>query len=113
MTHVVTDNCIKCKYGTCLSVCPVLCFHEADDFLVINPVECVDCTMCVEVCEANAIYHIDSVPDEQSHFILLNAELSKLLPVTTKVNKVTHDPDAMNGIPNKLSMVNITLVEQA
>ncbi|MEO8779312.1 MAG: ferredoxin family protein, partial [Rhodanobacter sp.] len=47
MTHVVTDNCIKCKYTDCVVVCPVDCFHEGTNFLAIDPQECIDCTLCV------------------------------------------------------------------
>ncbi|MEC7721128.1 MAG: ferredoxin, partial [Candidatus Thermoplasmatota archaeon] len=43
MTHVVTSACVKCKYQDCVAVCPVECFREADDYLVIDPDECIDC----------------------------------------------------------------------
>ena len=46
MTFVVTENCIKCKYMDCVEVCPVDCFHEGPNFLVIDPDECIDCTLC-------------------------------------------------------------------
>ena len=55
MTHVVADNCINCKYTDCVEVCPVDCFHEGPNFLVIDPQECIDCTLCVAECPAKAI----------------------------------------------------------
>ena len=49
MTHVVTSACVRCKYQDCVAVCPVECFHEADEYLVIDPDECIDCAACVPV----------------------------------------------------------------
>ena len=77
MTHVVTENCIKCKYTDCVDVCPVDCFREGPNFLVIDPDECIDCAVCIPECPANAIYPEDDVPADQVQFIELNAELAK------------------------------------
>jgi ferredoxin len=55
MSHVVTDACIKCKYTDCVEVCPVDCFHEGKKMLVINPLECIDCGVCVAECPVQAI----------------------------------------------------------
>ncbi len=77
MAYVVTENCIKCKYTDCVDVCPVDCFREGPNFLVIDPDECIDCTLCVAECPVEAIYAEDDVPDNQLDFIALNAELSK------------------------------------
>ena len=56
MTFVVTENCIKCKYMDCVEVCPVDCFHVGPNFLVIDPDECIDCTLCEPECPVEAIY---------------------------------------------------------
>ena len=56
MSFVVTENCIKCKYTDCVVVCPVDCFHEGDNFLAIDPEECIDCALCVPECPAEAIF---------------------------------------------------------
>ena len=56
MTYVVTENCIKCKYMDCVEVCPVDCFYEGENFLVINPDECIDCGVCEPECPAEAIF---------------------------------------------------------
>ncbi len=56
MTFVVTENCIKCKYMDCVEVCPVDCFHAGPNFLVIDPDECIDCTLCEPECPVEAIF---------------------------------------------------------
>ena len=61
MTHVVTDACILCKYTDCVDVCPVDCFHEGPNTLVINPNECIDCAVCVPECPAEAIFAEEDV----------------------------------------------------
>ena len=77
MTYVVTESCIKCKYTDCVDVCPVDCFREGPNMLVIDPDECIDCTLCVPECPVEAILAEDDVPDDQKDFIALNAELAK------------------------------------
>lgn len=79
MTYIVTDNCQKCKYTDCVLVCPVDCFYENDDQLVINPEECIDCSACVPECPVEAIYSEDELPEEQSHWLEYNAEESERL----------------------------------
>jgi NAD-dependent dihydropyrimidine dehydrogenase PreA subunit len=59
MPFVVTENCIKCKHTDCVEVCPVDCFHEGPNFLVIDPDECIDCTLCEPECPVNAIFPED------------------------------------------------------
>ncbi|EGQ60699.1 ferredoxin [Acidithiobacillus sp. GGI-221] len=63
MTYVVTESCIKCKYTDCVDVCPVDCFREGPNFLVIDPDECIDCTLCEPECPAGAIFRDDDMPD--------------------------------------------------
>ena len=55
MTHVVTESCIRCKYTDCVDVCPVDCFREGPNMLVIDPDECIDCAVCIPECPVNAI----------------------------------------------------------
>jgi ferredoxin len=78
MTYVVTETCIRCKYTDCVDVCPVDCFREGPNFLVIDPDECIDCTLCVAECPVEAIFAEDDVPPDQAEFTALNAELSKI-----------------------------------
>ena len=90
MPFVVTQNCIKCKYTDCVEVCPVVCFHEGPNMLVIDPDECIDCTLCEPECPIEAIMCDEDVPEDMNEFIELNAELSKKWPV---INEMKSPPD--------------------
>ena len=105
MTFVVTENCIKCKFTDCVDVCPVDCFHEGPNFLVIDPDECIDCTLCEPECPANAIFAEDELPDGQEIFISLNAELAKQWPIITEVKTPLAYADDWNGKPDKLKQL--------
>jgi ferredoxin len=102
VTYVVTDNCIKCKYTDCVDVCPVDCFHEGPNFLVIDPDECIDCTLCVAECPAEAIYAEDDVPAGQESFIGLNAELAKAWPVIIERKDPAPEADEWAKVKGKL-----------
>lgn len=102
MTFVVNENCIKCKYTDCVDVCPVDCFHEGPNFLVIDPDECIDCTLCEPECPAEAIFAEDDLPEDQQHFTALNAELAKIWPVITEVKEPPDDADEWLGVKDKL-----------
>jgi len=102
VTYVVTDNCIKCKYTDCVDVCPVDCFHEGPNFLVIDPEECIDCTLCVAECPAEAIYAEDDVPAGMENFIGLNAELAKSWPVIIERKDPAADADDWAKVKDKL-----------
>ncbi|WP_052101302.1 ferredoxin FdxA [Novilysobacter arseniciresistens] len=105
MTHVVTENCINCKHTDCVEVCPVDCFHEGPNFLVIDPVECIDCTLCVDECPVGAIYPEGDVPAGQEPFIEINAELAPLWPVITRKIPAMPDAGKWDGVPNKLALL--------
>ena len=77
MAYVVTEACIRCKYTDCVAVCPVDCFREGPNFLVIDPDECIDCTLCVPECPVNAIYADIDLPADQKEFEKINADISK------------------------------------
>ena len=92
MTFVVGDNCIKCKHTDCVEVCPVDCFYEGPNFLVIHPDECIDCALCEPECPVDAIYAEDELPEDQQEFLELNAELAeKWVNITEKKDAL---PDA-------------------
>ncbi len=101
MTYVVTENCIRCKYTDCVTVCPVDAFHEGSTFLVINPEECIDCDLCVPECPADAIYADIDVPQEQRGFVEINAELAKTWPVINEQKEPLPDADKWNGVEGK------------
>jgi ferredoxin len=102
MTHVVTESCIKCKFTDCVDVCPVDCFREGPNFLVIDPDECIDCAVCIPECPANAIFAEEDVPADQIAFIALNAELTPRFASITRTKTPLADADQWNGVKDKL-----------
>ena len=105
MTHVVTENCINCKHTDCVEVCPVDCFHEGPNFLVIDPESCIDCTLCVAECPVGAIYPEDDVPAGQEHFLAINAELAPQWPVIDRKKPALPDAAKWDGVPDKLKLL--------
>jgi len=73
MAHVVTQKCNGCKFTDCIEVCPVTCFYELKDQVVIHPDECIDCRACVEVCPVEAIYADADVPADYASSTEFNA----------------------------------------
>jgi len=102
MTYVVKDECIKCKYTDCVEVCPVDCFHEGPNFLVIDPEECIDCSLCEPECPVGAIVADDDLAPEQEHYLELNTELSAIWPVITEKKPALEDADKWAEVENKL-----------
>lgn len=102
MTFVVTESCIKCKYTDCVDVCPVDCFHEGPNFLVIDPEECIDCQLCVPECPVEAIFDEQDLPDDQQQFLALNAELAAIWPVIDAVKPPLDDAEQWQDVKNKL-----------
>ncbi len=100
MTYVVTDNCIRCKYMDCVEVCPVDCFYEGENMLVIHPDECIDCGVCEPECPAGAIKR-DTEPGLEE-WLTLNAQYSKLWPNITQKKDAPEDAAAFDGLTNKL-----------
>ncbi len=105
MTYVVTESCIKCKYTDCVDVCPVDCFREGPNFLVIDPDECIDCAVCVPECPVNAIYAEDDVPSDQQHFISLNTELARSWKSITKSKGSLPEAEDWKDVKSKLDQL--------
>lgn len=105
MTFVVTDNCIKCKFTDCVPVCPVDAFHEGDNFLVIHPEVCIDCGLCVPECPADAIFQDTHLPETQTHFTKINADLAEVWPNIIELKAAPEDAAEWNGTPNKLPLL--------
>lgn len=94
MTHVVGESCIGCKYTDCVALCPVECFHEGPNFLVIDPEVCIDCGVCVAECPVEAIYEEQDVPPGQEEYIAINARLTKVWPLITASKEPMPEADA-------------------
>lgn len=96
MTYVVTENCIKCKYTDCVEVCPVDCFYEGANMLVIHPDECIDCGVCVPECPAEAIVP-DTEPAATPEWLDLNRTYADRWPNIVARKAPLPDADAQNG----------------
>jgi ferredoxin len=99
MTYVVTEDCIKCKHMDCVEVCPVDCFYEGDNMLVIHPDECIDCGVCEPECPPKAI-----LPDSDGKaekWLKLNADFSVKWPNITRKGTPPPDADAWKEVPGK------------
>ena len=100
MTYVVNDNCIKCKYTDCVEVCPVDCFYEGDNMLVIHPDECIDCGVCEPECPVDAIK-----PDTEpglDKWLQLNTEYAPKWPNITIKREAPVDAKEFEGVEGKL-----------
>ncbi len=102
MTHVVLDSCIRCRYTDCVDVCPVDCFREGPNMLVIDPDECIDCAVCIPECPVDAIKAEEDVPPAQQQFVALNAELARAWPAITKTHEPLPDADDWKNETDKL-----------
>ena len=101
MAFVVSEACIRCKYTDCVAVCPVDCFKEGANMLVIDPGECIDCGACVPACPANAIYLEEELPADQREMIEINKRFAAVWPTITKQKKPLPDADACKDEPGK------------
>ena len=89
----------------CVEVCPVDCFHEGPNFLVIDPEECIDCTLCEPECPAEAIFSEDDLPAEMESYLALNEELTQNWPVITEMKEPPADAKEWDGVPDKLKLL--------
>lgn len=99
MTYIVNDNCIKCKYTDCVEVCPVDCFYEGANMLVIHPDECIDCGVCEPECPVEAI-----VPDTEpgaEEWVAFNLEYSEKWPNIVERKEPPDDADNFKGEKGK------------
>lgn len=100
MAFAVTENCIKCKYQDCVEVCPVDCFYEGENFLAINPEECIDCALCEPECPADAI--IPDTEEGAEKWVEINARLAAKWPNINQQGEAPEDADEWNGVEGKL-----------
>jgi ferredoxin len=109
MTFVVTESCIKCKYTDCVEVCPVDCFYEGPDFLVIHPDECIDCALCEPECPIDAIFSEDELPSDQIAFIEINAKLADVYENITEASPPHSEEPQFKDVKNKIKFLNIDI----
>ena len=100
MTYVVTEVCIKCKYTDCVEVCPVDCFYEGENMLVIHPDECIDCGVCEPECPVDAIKP-DTDTDAAEKWLELNREYAELWPNITRKGDPPADADQWKDVAEK------------
>ena len=100
MTYVVTDNCIACKHMDCVEVCPVDCFYEGENMLVIHPDECIDCGVCEMECPVFAIY--PDTHDGMEKWVEFNRAYADKWPVITQMGTPPANAADMDGVPDKL-----------
>lgn len=105
MTFVVTESCIRCKYTDCVTVCPVDCFHEGPNFLVIDPDVCIDCAVCVPECPVNAIVADHELKPEQHRYVDLNARYSRQWPVITESREPLPDAQDWADVSQKFEQL--------
>ena len=101
MAFIVTESCIKCKHTDCVEVCPVDCFYEGPNFLVIHPEECIDCALCEPECPVEAIFSEDELHSDQIEFIEINAEFSEIWPNITEEKDQLPEAEKYANIKDK------------
>ena len=99
MAYVVTEDCIKCKFTDCVEVCPVDCFYEGENMLVINPDECIDCGVCEPECPVDAI--ISDTEDENGKWTEINQKYSEEWPNINEKKDPPADSDKYENEKNK------------
>ena len=100
MTYIVIENCIACKHTDCVEVCPVDCFYEGENMLVIHPDECIDCGVCEPECPVDAI-RPDTEPDMEK-WVEFNREYSEKWPVIITKIDAPDDADDKDGEEGKM-----------
>ena len=100
MTYIVTDACVRCKYMDCVEVCPVDCFYEGENMLVIHPDECIDCGVCEPECPAEAI-KTDAEDEPDGKWLEVNTKYASLWPNITQKGKPPADADEMANKDDK------------
>ena len=100
MTYIVNDSCIRCKYQDCVEVCPVDCFYEGENMLVIHPDECIDCGVCEPECPPEAIK--PDTEDGAEEWVEFNRKYSELWPNITRKGEEPADADEWKDVSNKM-----------
>lgn len=101
MTHIVAEPCVKCKYTDCVDVCPVDCFREGENTLVIDPDECIDCGACVPECPTEAIFAEEDLPEKWEDYIEYNTKMAGEWPEITDQKDPLEDADEWKDVEDK------------
>ena len=101
MTFVVAEPCINCKFTDCVAVCPVDCFYEGENFLVINPDECIDCGACVPECPVEAIFDENELPEKWAEYKEINEKLAETWPGISDKQDAMDDAEEWRNVEEK------------
>ncbi len=102
MTYIVKDECIKCKLMDCVDVCPVDCFYEGENMLVIHPDECIDCGVCEPECPIDAIVSDTNYQEnDKEKWLKINEKYSKIWPNITQKKDPPQDAEKFKNEKNK------------
>ncbi|MHB8419772.1 MAG: ferredoxin FdxA [Myxococcales bacterium] len=105
MAYVVAEPCVVCKFTDCVEVCPVDCFYEGANFIVIHPDECIDCAACEPVCPANAIFAESDLPERWADYVQLNAKFALEWPNIAEKKESLPDAEKMKGVAPKRDLL--------
>ncbi|MBM4222659.1 MAG: ferredoxin family protein [Gammaproteobacteria bacterium] len=105
MAFVVTDICVNCKFTDCVEVCPVDCFYEGPNMLVIDPDECIDCGLCEPACPINAIVSEDELREDQQFLLDLNLKYARKWPNCSQKKSSPFDTDHWKNQDNKVNLI--------
>lgn len=108
MAYIVAEPCIKCKYTDCADICPVMCFHEGANMLVIDPVECIDCGACVDECPVEAIFPEEELPEKWRDFVELNTRYAQEWPVIDEKQPELPTADEYKNMDAKRHLIDPT-----
>jgi ferredoxin len=101
MAYVVAEPCVKCKYTDCVDVCPVDCFYEGENMLVINPSECIDCGVCEPECPAEAILPEDDLPEKWAEYKEINEKFASKWPAIGSKKDPLPEADEFKAVEEK------------
>ena len=101
MAYIVAEPCVACKYTDCVAVCPVDCFYEGENMLVISPDECIDCGACEPECPVTAIYEEDELPEKWTEYVELNERLAGEWPNITEQKEALPTADEFKEVESK------------
>ncbi len=105
MAYVVAEPCIKCKYTDCVEVCPVNCFYEGANFVVIHPDECIDCGACEPVCPTQAIFPEGDLPERFNEYKALNSEFATKWPNLSEKRPALAEAEQFKAQPHKRALL--------